>query len=106
MGLRITLALALISVASGCAPKAWKTHPMSTPPDRSCRTGSDAGHDVWIWECQDGEHTVIWQFCGGLVGCREAERQDVPCDTTTPYEEEHADELDACRPVPDSQIWR
>lgn len=102
--------LSLVSVSLllvSCTADAWVTHPMPRPPDRACRTGGGAGHDVWIWDCVAGEHVVISQYCGGFVGCREAERETVACGRKTPLERQLEPYLGAdCREPPLSQRWR
>lgn len=79
---------------------------MPTPPDHSCRTGGGVGHDVWIWECVENRRVVIYQYCGGFVGCRPAEREEVACGGRTPFERARANELSPCRAVPEGQRWR
>jgi hypothetical protein len=79
---------------------------MPTPPDRSCRTGGGVGHDVRIWDCLNDEHVVISQYCGGFVGCRDAEREVVACGEKTPVEKQLSNYLgDDCHPVPESRRW-
>ena len=78
---------------------------MLTPPDQSCRTGGGVGHDVWIWECYENRRVVIYQYCGGFVGCRPAEREETACGGCTPFERSHAEYLAPCRPVPEGQRW-
>ncbi|MBW2526061.1 MAG: hypothetical protein JRI23_17910 [Deltaproteobacteria bacterium] len=97
---------AALVLAAGCTPDAWVTHPMPTPPDRSCRTGGGAGHDVWIWNCVNGQRVVVSQYCGGFVGCSEAEREVVPCGEKAPLEKRLEPYLgEDCQPVPHSQRW-
>jgi hypothetical protein len=100
---RVVIAAALVLL--GCTAKPWDVHPIPVAPDRTCRTGSDAGYDVWIWECHQDRKTVVRQFCGGLIGCKDAEREDVACGEVTTFEREIAAELVECRPVPDERLW-
>jgi hypothetical protein len=103
---RVLLLSLLVFPLAGCVAKAWGTHPMPRPPDRSCRTGGGVGHDVWIWHCIDGKHVVVSQYCGGFVGCSEAEREEAACGEETPLETSLRYYLDdRCRPVPEGQRW-
>ena len=79
---------------------------MEAAPDHQCRTGGDGGYDLWIWECVDGERVAVTQYCTGLSGCREAEREATACGGTTELETEAAvGDLTSCTPVPDSRRW-
>ena len=99
-------ACALVVALVGCAQYPWVTHPMSRAPDRSCRTGGGAGHDVWMWDCLDGRHVVVSQYCGGLVGCSKAEREETACGDKTPLEKRIGHYLgNDCRAVPEGQRW-
>lgn len=102
---RAAIACSFVALA-GCTPKPWVTHPMPRPPDRSCRTGGGVGHDVWIWTCHEGRHVVVSQYCGGFVGCRTAEREEVACGEKTPLETRIGFYLgDDCRAVPEGRRW-
>jgi hypothetical protein len=99
----MTLGLLMLT---GCTAEAWVTHPMPQPPDRSCRTGGGAGHDVWIWECIDQKHVVISKYCAGFTGCHEAQREEVACGKKTALEQD----LDLylgpdCSPPPEGTRW-
>lgn len=100
------LAWVMLAAVSGCTEHAWVTHPMAAPPDRTCRTGGGAGHDVWIWSCVHGRHVVVSQYCGGFVGCSEAEREETACGEATALEKRLSMYLgERCRPVPESRRW-
>jgi hypothetical protein len=65
-----------------CCRNPWSVFPdMPGPPDQSFRTGSVEGYDVYIWECLNGERTVIYQYSAEML-CRkelaEVERGPVP----------------------------
>lgn len=102
---RVTVLLSLLAL-TGCTANAWVSHPMPRPPDGSCRTGGGAGHDIWIWECVGDKHVVVSQYCGGFVGCREAEREVAACSQKTPLEKQLNHYLGSnCRPPPQGQRW-
>lgn len=59
-----------------------------------------------MWDCLDGRHVVVSQYCGGLVGCSEAEREETACGDKTPLEKRIGHYLgNDCRAVPEGQRW-
>jgi len=96
-------ALVLSALALACASLPWVSHPMPRPPDRSCRTGGGVGHDIYTWDCIDGEHVVISRYCGGFVGCQEPQRELAACGQPTQLEQRLAMYLEDCPASP--QPW-
>ena len=95
----------VLAPLSACAPEPWVEHPMEVAPDRSCRTGGHAGHDVYTWYCHGGRHVVVVQHCSALLGCRRAQKETAPCGELTPFERRGRPEvLQVCAPTP--RAWR
>ncbi|MDP2315097.1 MAG: hypothetical protein Q8P41_19515 [Pseudomonadota bacterium] len=89
---------------TACCERPWQTFEMSTPPDRQCRTGTEAGDDFYIWDCIDDEHVVITAYTSPAT-CAAPEMETVACGEQTEMEIAHADELADCREVPQSMRW-
>jgi hypothetical protein len=47
---------------AGCCSHPWDKFKMSILPDYSCRTGADGGYDFYVWECQNNQRVVIYQW--------------------------------------------
>ena len=75
---------------------------MPTAPDSSFRTGSVAGYDVYIWECLDGQRTVIFKYSAEM-SCRDPEMQKAPCGDITDIEKSL--EGQSTMPVPEGLTW-
>jgi hypothetical protein len=91
--LRVALLLALawiayqfVTTVASCTRDPWKTYPMDSPPDITCRTGSVAGWNVWVWKCVDGERVAIGKHSAEMFSS--AARKDTsPCGTLTDLEQ-------------------
>lgn len=59
-------ALIITILITACATAPWKNHKISTQPDVSCWTGSEAGYELYIWNCLNNEHVVVYQWQAGL----------------------------------------
>ncbi len=73
-----------VLVTAGC----WRLHasrtfPMPTRPDRQCTAG---WNELWIWDCLEGQHVVIHQFCGEWGGCKPPLKDVYACGETSGYE--------------------
>ena len=84
------LASALIIAAAmniaGCASRSWIKYPVDREPDFSCQTGGEAGYDVYIWDCLNQEHVVVYQWQAGLYRWWSAKVEKVPCRQLTEFE--------------------
>ena len=59
---------------------------MRTQPDISCKTGDEVGQDIWMWQCLDGKHVVIWQ--SSFIFHRGPAHKEVSeCGTSTEIEQ-------------------
>lgn len=56
------------------------------PPDEQFRTGVEAGHDVYIWNCYEGKRVMITQFGSACFGTRAPQIERGPCGTPLPGE--------------------
>ena len=101
------LAFALAALGIGaCCGSPWSAYPMAVPPDRSCRAGSPAGYDLYIWECREGQHTVVAKYSCKL-SCHDPRQETAPCGELTPLERELGDLAGpTCRPVPEQLRWQ
>lgn len=78
---------------------------MSSPPDRSCRSGSPAGYDLYIWNCDGNLRTVIYQYSGEM-SCQEPQKETAACGALTPIEQKLGDAAGpSCPAVPESVRW-
>jgi hypothetical protein len=103
MRLRPMLSFAL--VLSGCCTHPWEKFPMTTAPDRSCRTGSPSGYDVYLWSCTNNQHVVVYQF-SAENSCQQPQKDTAACGEMTPIETTLGAAVAAgCRPVPESLKW-
>lgn len=59
-------------------------------PDRGFQTGTVAGYDVWIWECYQDKHIVIYRTSAEMTAGM-YEREETPCGELTPIELKLAD---------------
>jgi hypothetical protein len=91
--LRFALLLALawiayrfVSTVASCTRDPWKTYPMDSPPDITCRTGSVAGWNVWVWKCVDGERVAIGKHSAEMFSSA-ARKDTAPCGTLTDLEQ-------------------
>jgi len=104
---RTALWLWAAAFVTGCwQQSAWDRHPIPSPPDHTCRTGSDGGFDVYLWDCEQGSHTVVYQWCAGLSGCKEAQKETAACGSLTAFEQSHSADLKACSPIPTALTWQ
>lgn len=72
---------------SGCATAPWVKHQMGVMPDISCQTGSEAGYNIYIWNCYKNRKNVIYQKSAGLYSFP-AQKQIVECGAETDFEKE------------------
>ncbi|RLB52519.1 MAG: hypothetical protein DRJ42_14655 [Deltaproteobacteria bacterium] len=104
--MRALLILFTVMIFTGCSSAPWEDYPTSTPPDRQCRTGHEAGHDVYLWDCLEGRHIAVFQYCTGMMGCQEPEKETSSCGELTPMETRFAEELTRCVELPPERRWR
>lgn len=78
--------LALVSCSSP-KPKVWEEYPMKTAPDRTCAMGGMSPIELYIWDCQDNQHVVIYRYENHLQEM-ESNVQRSKCGRLTPIEEE------------------
>jgi len=90
-------------LACGRGGDPWREFPMSTPPDRQCRKGTEGGYDVYVWNCHDGARVVIYKYFTYL-GSREPVREEVPCGGRAPIEE-RLKLPDECKLPPEGFRW-
>lgn len=96
----------LVIATGGCCEKPWDAHPADVAPDRSCRTGSVHGYDVYIWECREGQREVVYYYSAEM-SCKEPEKETAACGERTPIEKELGEKVgDDCEPVPESMRWK
>ena len=55
-------------------------------PDRGYQTGSIYGYDVYIWECYQSKHIVVWRTSAEM-SAGPFTREETACGATTPIEE-------------------
>jgi hypothetical protein len=48
-------------------------------PDEEFRTGTEAGFDVWIWHCYEGQRIVIMQHGSAFFGAGRPQTTTGPC---------------------------
>jgi hypothetical protein len=80
------LAYQVVTKAASCARDPWKTYPMDSPPDITCRVGSVAGWNVWIWTCVDGERVAIGKHSAEMYSGA-PEKDTAACGTVTALEQ-------------------
>ncbi|HQY64400.1 MAG: hypothetical protein IPQ09_17830 [Myxococcales bacterium] len=56
------------------------------PPDRQFRTGTEAGEDVYVWECHKGQRVVVHQSGSACLGTRPPVITRGPCGEPLPVE--------------------
>jgi hypothetical protein len=84
-------------------PESWKKFPMSSPPGQQCRSGAEAGYDVFVWECHEGKRVAIYQYSTPLSR-RQPVREETPCGGRTPIEE-RLKLMNECEPPPEGLRW-
>lgn len=100
------VALVLLTATGGCCEEPWNAYPSEVPPDRSCRTGSVSGYDVYIWECRNDQREVVY-YHSAEMSCSEPQKETAPCGERTPIEEELGDKVDSdCESVPETMRWK
>src|ERR1700733_10728611 len=82
----VWLAYKVVTRATSCMRDPWKTYPMDTPPDITCRVGSVAGWNVWVWKCVDGERVAIGKHSAEMVTSA-PEKDTAACGTVTALEQ-------------------
>ncbi len=55
-------------------------------PDRAFQTGTVAGYNVYIWDCFQNKHIVVYNFTGEMYSAA-FEREESVCGAMTPMEE-------------------
>ena len=58
---------------------------MPGPPDSSFRTAGTHGYDVYVWNCVDGQRTVIYKYTAEMT-CADPEMVTGPCGEITGFE--------------------
>jgi hypothetical protein len=103
--LRGVMVLCLLLILTGCCQKPWQAFPMAAAPDRSCRTGTTHGYDVYIWDCYQKQKTVIYQYSAEM-SCQSPQREIVACGKLTAIEKQLKSKIGKnCQPVPELQAW-
>jgi hypothetical protein len=83
------LSIVLGGCTPGCSQSPWDRYPMSTMPDKQCYIGGAVqGHDVYIWECVDGERVVIEKYSAEM-SADTPHKYTVPCGHETVFEHDH-----------------
>jgi hypothetical protein len=85
---RLLLLAPLILALQACCSE----HPraaLSTPPDRECQTGVEAGFDIALWECINEEHVIAYRTSSAFGGCSGVTVERAPCGELTPFERTH-----------------
>ena len=78
--MRPHLILLLLLLLVACHDKPWTAEDSpKSPPDEQFRTGVEAGADVWIWHCYEGERVVITQAGSAFFGTWEPVTHRGPC---------------------------
>lgn len=83
------LYISMLLHLSGCAAWAWNKYKIPVQPNYSCQTGMTSGYEIWVWNCYDNKHIVIYQ-ASAEFNRREAEREIVPCGQKTKFEQKLA----------------
>ena len=92
----------MLALAGCLCRDPWNAYPESTPPDRSCTTGSGThGDDVYIWECLRGTKVVVSQYSAEMT-CRSPVREELPCGQKSALE---ADPTFVCKGARPSREW-
>lgn len=91
---------------TGCCQTPWETYKISTHPDRSCRTGTTHGYDVYIWNCQNNQKVALYQYSTEM-SCQKPQKETASCGELTPIEKTLGESVgESCRQVPDIRQWR
>lgn len=77
--------LFLALLVTSCASPPWVKHQMDVMPDISCKTGSEAGYNIYIWKCFKDKKNVIFQKSAGLYSLP-AQKQIAECAGETDFE--------------------
>lgn len=87
MIIRMSIKLIFISFLcfSGCAQAPWKKFAINQFPDSTCWTGSEAGYEIYAWECFNGEHFIVYQWQTGLFSYP-SKIEKTKCGALTPFE--------------------
>jgi len=94
---------------TGCCARPWNAVDMPETPDWQCRTGGEAGYDVYGWDCVSYEgadqHVVVSAWTASF-SCEAPTVETAPCGDLTAIEEELAAELgEDCTPPPGTMTW-
>jgi hypothetical protein len=104
----LTALLATVVMAallSGCCSTPWGKFPMPARPDRSCRTGSASGYDVFLWACQNNQHIAIYKYTAEM-SCSEPQKEVVACGQLSSIELQLGQAVaEGCDPPPDAFRW-
>ncbi len=74
-------------ILTNCASKPWKKFSIDANPDKTCWTGSEAGYEVYVWDCHNSEHIVVYQWQASLYSFP-SKMEKVSCGEKTKFEKE------------------
>jgi hypothetical protein len=72
-------------------------------PDRAFLTGTSHGATVFIWNCYEGKHIVVYHYSAELYA-EPYKREEAGCGELTPIETSLADEQK--RELDPRELWR
>lgn len=82
---------ALAVVFTACTSNKYIVAAGLPDPDSGYQTGTIYGYDLWIWDCYQSKHIVLWRTSAEFtVG--QYTREESPCGAQTPIEIKLANE--------------
>lgn len=100
----VGVALLLAILLSSCGLNKFNIAAGLPDPDTAYMTGTVAGHNLYIWECYQGKHIVIYQEAGEMWASLYT-REEAVCGSPTAIEIKLAD-IKPKRAIDPKLFWK
>lgn len=77
---------AFVFLSTSCSFNKYTIAAGLPAPDRGFQTGTVAGYNVYVWNCYQNKHIVIYNWTGEMYSAA-YQREESACGTMTPTEE-------------------
>jgi hypothetical protein len=84
----------VLVVLFACGGNPWRVKDApNVPPDEQFRTGTEAGEDVYVWQCYEGSRIVVSQWGSACYGSRAPIMEKGACGAPLPVESKYPSEV-------------
>lgn len=101
---RLQIVLILMLFLSACATNRDSIAKGLPTPDSGFTTGTTTGYSVYIWDCYQAKHIVIFNITAEFTS-QDYERQESTCGDVTSIEKQLADD-ESKRDLDPNYFWR